>query len=674
MNEVLNKIDKPVEEGSLSQKAGIVGYNSGGGAIYNDQNITITSDLLKKTKDYNLPSQQIPVIPQRLSGVINASNLTNKTEYQKLLDEQTQLKNSASNNLKSTISDIMGINNEIANVQQTTDRTEENKQRGIADSYTNQIEQEQIANRRLIENLQKNNPQGAFGGALTDKIQNLERDSLSKQADLAILQNSAIKNFNTAKSIADSQVQMRLEPLKTKLDNLKFFYQENKEDFTRADDRLFKEKIKDEERAYNDQRDFLKTQSSINQSIIEKLMSGDIDKNVALGYVSRILSGEKISDVLLEAGISDSSNPGIVAGYNISKYATDPQHEVNVASVYNNNLFNNKNELQNIISDKFPKSKITADIIYNTANKYRVDPKMVYSMMVADSSLGTVGLGATNFNPGNIAQYDNLGSNPTKGYKNWQEGVDAVGDWLSKNKAKSIYNGEFGTTLKSAVTGEPATLQKDKLKDLESAVANKDYVTTFREISKSASKQLTGENKSQYDAKRIALPTIDKLLNSLQAYYNAGGNTGLLKGTFEDMEARLGNVNDPKFREFATDLKISLQEYRKNMSGAAFSEKEAKDYASVNPSSKNKKELNLSILQGMRNVFERQVDSVVEDYAGKGALEIKELSKYQGLSPDQIVFRLSETKPEIRSSINTMVNQGLDPDVILEALGYQGLL
>lgn len=207
----------------------------------------ITTDQLQPVQPYNLnlPTPKVPSsgLESAITGSVNAYKT--QGEQERAMREESQ--KTAKNDLNSSINEIMGLNTEIANVDNTIDRTAEDTARKEADRFTSEIEAEQLAVRRKIEALQKN-PQGMTMGAIADESNRLERDSLSKQADLAILQNSALRNYTTAKDIADREVQNKLEPLKVKLENLKFFYAEHKEQFNKEDDRLYTEKIKAEQR------------------------------------------------------------------------------------------------------------------------------------------------------------------------------------------------------------------------------------------------------------------------------------------------------------------------------------------------------------------------------------------------------------------------------------------
>lgn len=129
---------------------------------------------------------------------------------------------------------------------------------------------------------------------------------------------------------------------------------------------------------------------------------------------------------------------GIVGGFDISSYATDPAHEEKVDSILSRiGKFNTLNDVSGYISKQYPNSPITAQMIGNTSAKYGVPWEMLVAMMEQDSSLGTAGIGARNNNPGNIGQFDSLGTTPTKGYPTMQAGVDAVGAWLSRHRAKA---------------------------------------------------------------------------------------------------------------------------------------------------------------------------------------------------------------------------------------------
>lgn len=249
---------------------------------------------------------------------------------------------------------------------------------------------------------------------------------------------------------------------------------------------------------------------------------------------------------------------------------------------------------------------------------------------------------------------------------------DQIAERLGSAVAQS---GDFAATLDTTASLEPATLQKSTKQQLAQLIATGDYKGAITRIQNSVSKGLTGENKTNFDSKRTALPAIDNLAKKLEAYSAAGGDTGILKGNVEDISAKLGKVNDPAFKQLATDLKISLQAYRQNVSGAAFSPQEAKEYASVNPTGNKSLNLNLSIINGMRDNFERQVTGTVDAVVGDGAKYIREYASYQGLPKEDAIVKYTNDNPDKRQLINEMMNvPGATIDMITLTLGIDKLI
>lgn len=288
-------------------------YNAGGGVV-NPYNRPVTSASMAPAAPLNLPPVAVPTAPTNTQAAIAGStaNAVRTSEMQAQQAAQ-QAQPTQSDNLARTMQDVFGIQNEMAEATSSVDRAAQDQARMDADRYTSEIEAKALATRRQVEELRKNNPLGAFGGALEDNIRDIERASLSEQADLAILQNSALRNFDTAKSIADRQLELKLEPLKTKLENLKFFYQENKEIFNIADNRAYQEKIKSEEREYK------KTEA------IETQLN-ELKKNVAQ------YAGNNAQSILTQLSRIDTKNPkAIEQALSIAKdYISTPAEKLDL--------------------------------------------------------------------------------------------------------------------------------------------------------------------------------------------------------------------------------------------------------------------------------------------------------------------------------------------------------
>lgn len=211
---------------------------------------SITSNDLKSTPPLVLPRTQ-PTIGDAggIAPMIQGSIATQRTASERENQAVSDLRNQKNRDLQGIIDLQEYIGQEGRITERAYQRENVDKIREEVDNYTNQLEAEDLALRRKLEDMDKN-PQGLFGGALQQEKERVQRESLRKQADIAILQNSSLRRYDTARDIADRKVKNELEPLKARLDTMKFIYGENKEAFNTAEKRQYESIIREEERTY----------------------------------------------------------------------------------------------------------------------------------------------------------------------------------------------------------------------------------------------------------------------------------------------------------------------------------------------------------------------------------------------------------------------------------------
>lgn len=124
------------------------------------------------------------------------------------------------------------------------------------------------------------------------------------------------------------------------------------------------------------------------------------------------------------AGNASASNK-VVAGYDLSTYATDPNHVTGIKNI----LSKIGNDITAFVN-KF-KSPINVNMIASSAKKYNVDPKVLTALLVQESQLGTAGRAVGTMNPGNVGNTD---SGAKKYFSNWQEGTDAAAYQLARRR------------------------------------------------------------------------------------------------------------------------------------------------------------------------------------------------------------------------------------------------
>jgi hypothetical protein len=77
-----------------------------------------------------------------------------------------------------------------------------------------------------------------------------------------------------------------------------------------------------------------------------------------------------------------------------------------------------------------PDSPLTGDMVMASAQMYAIDIRLMLALIELDSRFGTAGLAVSTMNPGNVG---NNGVD-TRNYPSWQEGTNAVAEWLSLHR------------------------------------------------------------------------------------------------------------------------------------------------------------------------------------------------------------------------------------------------
>lgn len=118
--------------------------------------------------------------------------------------------------------------------------------------------------------------------------------------------------------------------------------------------------------------------------------------------------------------------------YKHERYATAPKHEEKLRGhLEKMGFMDSPKKIQEYIDTFAPGSPVTGEMVWKTSHKYSVDARLMIALMHQDSHFGTEGKARRSRNPGNVGNDD---SGKMVYYKTWQEGVDAVAKWLSRNR------------------------------------------------------------------------------------------------------------------------------------------------------------------------------------------------------------------------------------------------
>jgi len=207
--------------------------------------------------DLNPPGKFTPApVPPATGAAGMQAEIGSNVDY---AAQQSEKASAAQANMETARANVSEL---IASLRGKTGLTAEayGKKGGVDDiqvelnDINQQIRAEQNALNRRREEIEKNR-QGMFGGAMEQEVRNLERESLRKQADLYVIQQGIQGRYDSAKAIADRAVSAYLEEQDILLKQYQFDYEQNKDLFTKAEQREF-ETIQDERRrAYDREKE-----------------------------------------------------------------------------------------------------------------------------------------------------------------------------------------------------------------------------------------------------------------------------------------------------------------------------------------------------------------------------------------------------------------------------------
>lgn len=312
-------------------------------------------------------------------------------------------------------------------------------------------------------------------------------------------------------------------------------------------------------------------------------------------------------------------NAGKILGFDISKYATDPNHEAAIASIVQGiGQFKDINEVSNYITSKYPNSPVTADMISKTSAKYGVPWEMLVAMMEQDSSLGTAGKAVRTKNPGNVGNTD---SGATQNFGSWAAGVDAVGSWLNRHRTTqtSSTSTSAANALGSILPQLPAQQAKAAQAEFDRLGKSGDTGAQKEFIEQQAINVMPAAERSKAIGRQVAIDQLDNIQQQLNAFKTKGGNTNIFTGTAEEIANKAGATTDPDLRKIAVNIATAMIAYRSSVSGAAFTESEQRQYDKLFPSTGAVSDMNTATIAQLRDTFALNQGSAIKSVIGPTA-------------------------------------------------------
>lgn len=178
---------------------------------------------------------------------------------------------------------------------------------------------------------------------------------------------------------------------------------------------------------------------------------------------------------------------------------------------------------------------------------------------------------------------------------------------------------KYGTAL-SVILGSAKFTAEQKKSIVNSINNGGDPFAVIKNQAKNIMGQAEATTLTKYE---VAKDTLSQIGTQLADFYANGGSTNIFSGNFQKIVNKLGEVNDPKLANLATQIQGNLQVYRNAISGTAYSQQEGQDIASIFPGINKSETLNTAILKGRSTLFDSIIDSTYRSALGNTYDDLK---------------------------------------------------
>lgn len=209
--------------------------------------------------------------------------------------------------------------------------------------------------------------------------------------------------------------------------------------------------------------------------------------------------------------------------------------------------------------------------------------------------------------------------------------VDEIGDALRFSGQSEAFTGEFKSAFEFVTKTKISTADRIAARDGLDELLEADNISAAREfILGIARDKADTSTRQQVEGREDLLAAIDSIESGLKELKDKDISTGFLTGLTERALERGGfAVGTPEQNELANEIAIAIIDYRKSVSGAAFTESEAQAYEKVFPSTGKTEALDQAKINSLRRTANTRLDEFYERSIGSSYRAI------MGIAPEE---------------------------------------
>lgn len=165
------------------------------------------------------------------------------------------------------------------------------------------------------------------------------------------------------------------------------------------------------------------------------------------------------------------------------------------------------------------------------------------------------------------------------------------------------------TTAMNSIKFSSVASRKDAQNILVDLLATGDTEAAKQFLGTQIFNSATAGQQDVLTGKEDTIVALDRIQDRLAQFEALGGDTGIFTGLSEKALRKGGFTKDPELAGIANDIGLAIIDYRRAVSGAAFTESEAKAYDALFPSIGKTSDLNNALINSVRVKLEADRDN-----------------------------------------------------------------
>lgn len=199
-------------------------------------------------------------------------------------------------------------------------------------------------------------------------------------------------------------------------------------------------------------------------------------------------------------------------------------------------------------------------------------------------------------------------------------------DDIRDNLITSSFSGDLSGLWRDAATASVTNItgvenRQSRIDEIDRSLQAGNQQRAVELIKRAALESAPAEASKNIEGKERTVQFLNEIRDDLQTYVDGNGDTNIFTGKMEDIAAKVGTVKDAELRKIATKIETAIQTYRRNMSGTAFTETEAREYKKIFPSIDKINNFNTANIDALVETFGGDVDHFYDKRIGTEAYE-----------------------------------------------------